>query len=62
MWFGSIIDRFGGTGIEGALLLLLASIVYHADFLIKHIADNLGRAFQSIPILSKPTILPELRT
>jgi hypothetical protein len=59
--FGGIIDRFGGTGIKGALLLFLASIVYHADFLLKHIADNSGHAFQSIPVLSKPTLLLELQ-
>ena len=59
--FGGIIDRFGGTGIEGALLLFLTSIVYHADYLLQHIADKSGHAFQSIPILSKPKLLRELQ-
>ena len=29
--FGGIIDGFEGASIEGCLLLVLASIVYHAD-------------------------------
>ena len=47
--FGGILDRFGGAGIEGALLLFLASIVYHADsFLLPEIANNSSHPFQTI--------------
>lgn len=39
--FGSIVDRFRGTGIEGHFLLFLVSIVYHANtFLLPCIAEN----------------------
>jgi hypothetical protein len=31
LYLGKIIDGFGGSGNEGALLLFLASIIYHAD-------------------------------
>ena len=60
--FGGIIDRFGGVGIEGALLLFLASIVYHADsFLRPTIDGNSSHPFMNIPILSKPHLLCKLQ-
>lgn len=60
--FGGIIDSFEGSGIEGCLLLFLASIVYHADtFLLPQIANNPSHPFMSIPILSKPEILKQLQ-
>jgi hypothetical protein len=60
--FGGILDRFSGGGIEGALLLFLASIVYHADtFLLPIIADTKNHPFLSIPILSQPDLLSELQ-
>jgi hypothetical protein len=60
--FGRIIDGFGGSGIEGALLLFLASIVYHADtFLLPQIANNRNHPFLSIPLLSRPDILKQLQ-
>ena len=59
--FGRIIDGFGGTGIEGVLLLFLASIVCHADtFLLPHIANNRNHPFLSIPLLSQPELLKQL--
>ena len=60
--FGGILENFGGSGIEGALLLFLASIVYHADsFLFVEIADHSNHAFLNIPILNKPELLRELQ-
>jgi hypothetical protein len=60
--FGRIFDGFGGCGIEGALLLFLASIVYHADtFLLPQIANNRNHPFLSIPLLSRPDILKQLQ-
>ncbi len=54
--FGKIIDGFGGSGIEGALLLFLASIVYRADtFLLPQIANNQQ---QESSILEHPTTQP----
>jgi hypothetical protein len=59
--FGRIIDGFGGSGIEGALLLLLACIVYHAyTFLLPQIAKNRNHPFLSIPLLSQPELLKQL--
>ena len=59
--FGRIIDGFGGSGIEGALLLFLACIVYHADtFLLPQIAKNRNHPFLSIPLLSQPELLKHL--
>jgi len=59
--FGNIIDHFGGTGIEGTLLLLLASIVYHIDtFLLPHIANNKNHVFLNIPLLAKPELVEKL--
>jgi hypothetical protein len=59
--FGKIIDGFGGCGIEGALLLFLASIVYHADtFLLPQIANIRNHPFLSIPLLSQPELLKHL--
>ena len=60
--FGIIIDGFVGTGIEGTLLLLLASIVYHTDtFLLPHIANNKSHTFLNIPLLAKPDLLKQLQ-
>jgi hypothetical protein len=60
--FGRIIDGFGDIGIEGALLLFLASIVYHADtFLLPQIANKRNHPFLSIPLLSRPDILKQLQ-
>lgn len=60
--FGVILKRFGGQGIEGVLLLFLASIVYHADsFLIPQIAEKPGHPFMNIPILNRPELLHQLQ-
>ena len=59
--FGGILDHFGGDGVEGPLLLFLASIVYHSEWLLTHIADNNRHCFLNIPILSDPRVLRELR-
>jgi hypothetical protein len=57
-----IIDGFGGSGIEGALLLFLANIVYHADtFLLPQIANNRNHPFLSIQLLSQSELLKQLR-
>ncbi len=60
--FGRIIDYFGGSDIEGALHLFLASIVYRADtFLLPQIANNRNHLFLSIPLCSQPELLKQLR-
>ena len=60
--FGDILARFGGSGIEGALLLFMASIVYHYDtFIAPNIARHTGHCFLNIPLLSNPELLQELK-
>lgn len=59
--FGVILDRYGGhCGIEGALLLFLASIVYHHEWLKGHIARGKQHPFLQIPILNDSELLEEL--
>ena len=58
--FGVILDRYGGTGCQGALLLFLASIVYHREWLRKNIAYKANHPFSQIPILNNPKLLEEL--
>lgn len=59
--FGTIISSWGHCSIVNALLLLLASMVYHSEFLFGYIADNNSHPFQSIPILHRPDLLAELK-
>ena len=59
--FGSIIVAWSGTcAIQSALMLFLASMVYHQDFLLGYIAQNSKHPFQSIPILQRLDLLEEL--
>ena len=59
--FGSIIVAWSGTcAIQSALMLFLASMVYHQKFLLGYIAQNSKHPFQSIPILQRPDLLEEL--
>lgn len=62
--FGVILDNYGHCGCEGALLLFLASIVYHSDeggFLMETIAKYPNHPFMDIPILSDKKLLKNLR-
>ena len=62
--FGEILDNFGHSCCEGALLLFLASIVYHSDdggFLMTTIAKNPNHPFMDIPILSNEELRKNLR-
>ena len=60
--YGKILERYSGTGIEGALLLFMASIVYHYDdFIAPAIANHSSHAFLNIPLLSYPRLLEELK-
>lgn len=58
--FGVILERFGGSGCEGALLLFLASIVYHREWLRTHIGKTANHPFSQIPILNNEKLLWEL--
>ncbi|KAK1734876.1 hypothetical protein QTG54_014336 [Skeletonema marinoi] len=59
--FGVILRRYGGFGVEGALLLFLASIVYHHEWLKTQIAGTTDHPFLQIPILNDPKLLEELK-
>lgn len=62
--FGVILDNFGHCGVEGALLLFLASIVYHSKkggFLMQTIANHPNHPFLNIPILSNTALLEKLQ-
>ena len=57
--FGAILD--GHAGIEWLLLLLLASIVHHSDFLQATKDSVPNHPFANISILRRPELLVELR-
>jgi hypothetical protein len=60
--FGPILEQWGDKcALEGILLLLLASMVYHSEFLITQIAKNSKHPFQSIPILQQQDLLSQLK-
>ena len=60
--FGPILEAWGSKcAIEGILLLLLASMVYHSEFLMTSIAANSAHPFQSIPILQQTDLLEQLK-
>ena len=60
--FGPIIKEWGPKcAIEGILLLLLASIVYHSEFLLSFIAANSAHPFLSIPVLQRIDLLNKLK-
>jgi len=60
--FGPIIDMWGEKcTIESSLLLFLASMVWHQDFLAKFMTETNGHPFQNIPILQNPVLLRELK-
>jgi len=58
--FGVILDKHSGEGIQGCLLLFLASIVYHNEWLKSHIAKGKSHPFLQIPILNNSKLLEEL--
>ena len=61
--FGPILKAWGNKGaLEGIFLLLLASIVYHSEFLLKHTANELAHPFLDIPILQRTKLLEKLRS
>ena len=42
---------------QGILSLLLASVVYHSDWILKICQENPSHAFNSIPLLSSPLLI-----
>ena len=60
--FGPIIEKWGSRlAIEGILLLMLASMIYHSDWMLERIARDPSHPFQGIPILHRPELLGKLK-
>jgi len=59
--FSNIINAWGNTGIINVLLLLLASIVYHSEWLYQSTNGNSQHPFNSIPVLQQPELLNKLK-
>ena len=56
--FGPILDSWGEKcAVEGILLPMLASIIYHSEFLLSKTVGNSGHPFLSIPILQQTELL-----
>jgi len=61
--FGPILKAWGDKcGLAGIFLLLLASIVYHSEFLLQHTAEKSAHPFLDIPILQRTELLEKLRS
>ena len=59
--FGTILKTWSQHAIQRPLLLFLASMVYHHQFLLNYIAKDSSHPFQSIPILQRQGLLDELK-
>ena len=60
--FGPILDSWGEKcAVEGILLPVLASIIYHSEFLLSKTVGNSGHPFLSIPILQQTELLQKLK-
>ena len=60
--FGPIIKEWGPKcAIKGILLLLLANIVYHSEYLLSFIPANSAHPFLSIPVLQRIDLLNKLK-
>ena len=63
LMYGPILRKHQDTPVNptGILLLCLASVVYHSDFLIETTSKYPGHQFGTIPLLSKPQLLAQLK-
>lgn len=63
LMFATILQKWGNTDVDptGMLLLCLASVVWHSDFLKATAAADSEHPFNTIPILSNPDLLKDLR-
>ena len=59
--FGNVLTKHQDTNHDptGILSLLLASIVYHSDWLLAKMSEYLDHPFHSIPLLSETALLQE---
>ena len=63
LMFATILQKWSGSAVDptGVLLICLASVVYHSDFLKQVAAETPGHPFDLIPLLSNPTLLKDLK-
>jgi hypothetical protein len=63
LMFATILQRWGDTAVDptGTLLLCLASVVWNSDFLKKITAADSEHPFNTIPLLSNPELLKDLK-
>ena len=59
--FGGILSSHDAHGIRGVLLLCLASMVHHSEFLKSFVRRNSAHPFGQIPILNNDDLLQELK-
>jgi len=62
LMFATILQKWSGTPVDptGVLLVCLASVVYHSEFLKEIAVEFPGHPFSLIPLLSNPQLLGEL--
>jgi len=63
LMFATILQKWGNTAVDptGMLLLCLASMVWHSDFLKETAAADAEHPFNTIPLLSNPQLLKDLK-
>jgi hypothetical protein len=63
LMFATILQKWSGSAVDptGVLLICLASVVYHSEFLKQVAADTPGHPFDLIPLLSNPALLDDLK-
>lgn len=63
LMFATILQKWGGTAVDptGVLLLCLASVVWHSDFLRETTTAHPGHPFAMIPIMGNPDLLRDLK-
>lgn len=63
LMFATILQKWGNTAVDptGLLVLCLASVVWHSDFLKETAAADPEHPFNAIPLLSSPQLLNDLK-
>jgi hypothetical protein len=64
LMYATILQKRSGSAVDptaGVLVMCLASVVYHSDFLKQIAAETPGHPFDLIPLLSNPELLNDLK-
>ena len=62
--YGQVLDKFDNQpeiDPRGMLLLLLASVIHHSDWLQNIVTGDSGHPFSLIPLLNHPDLLVRLK-